>query len=190
MYNSFSSVWKVKARAATPFLSLLVIFSIVLAACGGSGSTSGQKHTTLTVINSATGSWQQNFNPYSSTAFNQPGSQGMIYETMLFISDLDGKETPWLAQSYNFSSDVKTLTFHLRPNVLWSDGKPFTSADVLFTLNMLKQYPALDTVLAISRQSVTCQPGPLNHFLSHTSRSSSPTRSALGHHTCKRCPRN
>lgn len=145
MFNSFPSVLKIKTRAATPFLSLLVIFSILLAACGGSGSTSSQKPTTLTVINSATGSWQQNFNPYSSTAFNQPGSQGMIYETMLFISDLDGKETPWLAQSYTFSPDVKTLTFHLRPNVLWSDGKPFTSADVLFTLNMLKQYPALDT---------------------------------------------
>src|SRR5262249_48057479 len=51
---------------------------------------------------------------------------------------------PWLAQSYNFSSDAKTVTFHLRTDVKWSDGQPFTSADVVFTLEMLKQYPTAD----------------------------------------------
>jgi peptide/nickel transport system substrate-binding protein len=56
-----------------------------------------------------------------------------------------GEITPWLAASYQFSSDAKTLTFHLQPNVQWSDGQPFSSDDVVFTLNMLKQYPVLDT---------------------------------------------
>src|SRR6266567_194338 len=32
----------------------------------------------------------------------------------------------------------------LRPNVQWSDGKPFTSADVVFTLNLIRDHPAID----------------------------------------------
>jgi len=33
----------------------------------------------------------------------------------------------------------QTYTFKLKPGVTWHDGKPFTSADVLFTIGMLKE---------------------------------------------------
>lgn len=48
--------------------------------------------------------------------------------------DNDFKLRPALAERWEISSDSKTLTFHLRPNVKWHDGKPFTSADVKWTL--------------------------------------------------------
>ncbi|MDQ6929757.1 MAG: peptide ABC transporter substrate-binding protein [Candidatus Eremiobacteraeota bacterium] len=35
------------------------------------------------------------------------------------------------------SADGKTLVYHLRPGVRWSDGEPVTSADVLFTLHAI-----------------------------------------------------
>ena len=38
-----------------------------------------------------------------------------------------------LAQSWDVSSDQKTITFHLKPNLKWADGMPLTSDDVLFT---------------------------------------------------------
>lgn len=38
-----------------------------------------------------------------------------------------------LAQSWEVSQDQKTITFHLKPNLKWADGKPLTSEDVLFT---------------------------------------------------------
>jgi peptide/nickel transport system substrate-binding protein len=38
-----------------------------------------------------------------------------------------------LAESWQISDDQKTITFKLKPNLLWADGKPLTSADVLFT---------------------------------------------------------
>ena len=41
---------------------------------------------------------------------------------------------PWLAESWDSSPDGLTHTFHLRPNLTWSDGTPFTSADVVFSL--------------------------------------------------------
>ncbi len=43
--------------------------------------------------------------------------------------DLEGE----LEESWQVSSDQKTITFKLKPNLKWSDGTPLTSADVLWT---------------------------------------------------------
>jgi peptide/nickel transport system substrate-binding protein len=42
---------------------------------------------------------------------------------------------PWLAERWESSADGLTHTLHLRRGLTWSDGAPFTSADVLFTLD-------------------------------------------------------
>ena len=42
---------------------------------------------------------------------------------------------PWLAERWESSADGLTHTLHLRRGVTWSDGTPFTSADVLFTID-------------------------------------------------------
>jgi peptide/nickel transport system substrate-binding protein len=43
--------------------------------------------------------------------------------------DLEGE----LVESWQISADQKTITFKLKPNLKWADGKPLTSADVLWT---------------------------------------------------------
>lgn len=48
--------------------------------------------------------------------------------------DLQMKPLPSLATSWTVSPDGKTYTFQLRKGVTWHDGKPFTSADVKFSL--------------------------------------------------------
>ncbi len=45
---------------------------------------------------------------------------------------------PELATSWSWSDDKKNLIFKLREGVKWHDGKPFTSADVKCTFDMLQ----------------------------------------------------
>jgi peptide/nickel transport system substrate-binding protein len=44
---------------------------------------------------------------------------------------------PWLAERWESSPDGQTYTLHLRKGVTWSDGVPFTSDDVVFTLQAI-----------------------------------------------------
>ena len=44
-----------------------------------------------------------------------------------------------------WGNNNKNYYFTTRPNVQWSDGEPFSAHDVAYTLNLWKQYPALDT---------------------------------------------
>jgi peptide/nickel transport system substrate-binding protein len=52
--------------------------------------------------------------------------------------DERGEIVPNLADRWDISADGLVYTFHLRENVLWHDGAPFTSADVVFTVNTLQ----------------------------------------------------
>jgi peptide/nickel transport system substrate-binding protein len=128
-------------RIGTFLLAFLVASSLLLSACN-SGAKNVAHHNYITVVANASGDYTQNFNPYNTS--NLTTSQGVIYETLLFFNRGDESITPWLASGYQYSSDLTQITFTIRPNVKWSDGQPFTSDDVAFTLNELKQYPAMD----------------------------------------------
>ena len=132
--------WYRHAMACT---GALLVLGMLLAGCGSSGGSGGSSGGgTMTVVPSPYGSFTRNFNPYSPNALS--GTEGLIYETLLYIDPLTNKVKPWLADTYMYSSDGLTLTFKLHQGINWSDGQAFTSSDVVFTLNMLKQYPALD----------------------------------------------
>jgi peptide/nickel transport system substrate-binding protein len=50
----------------------------------------------------------------------------------------DGQLEPALASDWQFSEDGLTVTFRLRDDVVWHDGRPFTAADVAFTYGLLQ----------------------------------------------------
>jgi peptide/nickel transport system substrate-binding protein len=67
---------------------------------------------------------------------------GNINEALLLF-DWQLKPQPNLARRFEISPDGLTYTFELEPNVLWHDGVPFTSKDVVFSSNvMLRQLNA------------------------------------------------
>ncbi len=72
-------------------------------------------------------------------------SVGFIYEPLVYVNPLQsGKTTPMLATSWAWGAGNKSLTFTIRQGVKWSDGTPMTAADVAYTFNLIKKYPALD----------------------------------------------
>ena len=56
-----------------------------------------------------------------------------VYEGLLEYGP-DQKPKPGLAKSWQAAADGRSITFKLQDGVTWHDGKPFTSADVKFTL--------------------------------------------------------
>lgn len=61
----------------------------------------------------------------------------LIFEG-LTTTDEYGQVVPALAESWSASRDATVFTFRLREDALWQDGTPFTSADVDFTLGVLR----------------------------------------------------
>jgi peptide/nickel transport system substrate-binding protein len=161
-----------KARARPMIAATVGVVAAMLAvsACSqvgapgaaGSTTTGGSKHVILTVVGNTGGPQPKDFNPYLPTSGINAlwGAAGMIYEPLAQQNSVKPNiNYPWLAKSWSWSNDNKTLTFHLRNGVKWSDGTPFTSADVVFTFNMLKKNPQLNTG-GINFASVTAS-GPL-----------------------------
>jgi peptide/nickel transport system substrate-binding protein len=129
-----------------------------LAACGSSPSTSSNSSRSNTIImeSSPEDSITQNFNPFTPTAAPQGmGATGLIYEPLIQFDLAKAPVSyPWLATSYSWSNGDKSVTFTIRQGVKWNNGTPMTPADVVFTYNLLKQYPAINlTGLAISSVS-------------------------------------
>ncbi|MDE2641019.1 MAG: ABC transporter substrate-binding protein [Chloroflexota bacterium] len=62
---------------------------------------------------------------------------GYLFEGLTEISWLTDEVEPALAESWEHSDDGLTWTFHLRRDVTWHDGEPFTAADVEFTFNRI-----------------------------------------------------
>jgi len=107
-----------------------------------SGSTS-TNNSVLTISNENGALWTCGFNPLNSS-YNLL-SVGFIYEPLVYVNPLqNGKTTPMLATSWSWGAGNKSLTFTIRPGVKWSDGTPMTAADVAYTFNLEKKYPALD----------------------------------------------
>jgi peptide/nickel transport system substrate-binding protein len=90
------------------------------------------------------GGWKRIFNPLlPETDVRFPAAAG-IYEPLIIYNRATGAYTPWLATRYDWSENNTKLRFTLRPGVLWSDGTPFTAADVAFTFDLLRRFPVLD----------------------------------------------
>ena len=62
---------------------------------------------------------------------------GYLFEGLTETSWLTDQVEPLLADSWERSDDGLTWTFHLRPDVTWHDGEPFTAHDVDFTFNRI-----------------------------------------------------
>jgi microcin C transport system substrate-binding protein len=63
-----------------------------------------------------------------------------VHDTLL-VQSLDEVSSTYglLAESVSFPEDVSSVTFRLRPEAKWQDGKPVTPEDVIFSFNAFKK---------------------------------------------------
>jgi peptide/nickel transport system substrate-binding protein len=79
------------------------------------------------------------FHPYLTTDTASGDYQGLVYTGGLLRLDENTLEyIPNMAESYSISPDGLTFTFHLRKNMLWSDGQPITANDFKWTYDQVK----------------------------------------------------
>jgi peptide/nickel transport system substrate-binding protein len=89
-----------------------------------------------TLVNAGIGE-PRTFNPVVVTDSATGGVLGLIFEGLVEASYLTGDIEPALAESWALSPDKRTWTFTLRQGVQWSDGRPLTMDDVVFSLQVV-----------------------------------------------------
>ncbi|GAA3817168.1 ABC transporter substrate-binding protein [Sphaerisporangium flaviroseum] len=142
-------------RNRARFLVPLVVAGLVAAGCTGGGATpapQGSAAGSAPAANPANpNSFPRNETLYTSgTQWGPPanfnpirewdsatGTKGLAYETLFHFDPNAGKLTPWLAESGTWSDDT-TYQVKLRKGVTWTDNKPFTAKDVVFTFELGK----------------------------------------------------
>ena len=86
------------------------------------------------------------FNPYRNTGLPYVYTWSAVFDGLTTI-DENGNVQPALATSWE-NIDPLTWTFHLRDDVAFSNGKPFTARDVVGVVDFLSSDDALREVVA------------------------------------------
>jgi peptide/nickel transport system substrate-binding protein len=141
----------IRPRVGAAVGAVVVIASVTLAgfssaAPGHRQAGAADRKSTLYVdIDSGKSADPTNFNPYGPNTTNDGGLSQVLYEPLFVPNLLNGTQIPWLAVSMTPSANFKVWTLTLRKGILWNDGKPFTSDDVVFTIQMIQKHPDLNT---------------------------------------------
>lgn len=76
-------------------------------------------------------------NPYSINNEDYRVSIINMFEPLFYYNSNKNEVIPWLATGFTYNADFTAVTVSIRSGPTWSDGKPFTVDDVVFTLNLL-----------------------------------------------------
>jgi peptide/nickel transport system substrate-binding protein len=84
------------------------------------------------------------FNPFIPNGQEyEAGFQQVCKEFLFYANYAAGKIQPWLATGWKYNSDFTQLTITLDPKAHWNDGKPMTSSDLKFSIEMMQKNDAL-----------------------------------------------
>jgi len=105
-------------------------------------------HQCLVMTGSGDPAFTRNFNPYTAQSLPSGGFvRGAMYEPLVITTAAGGgKQYPWLAKSWTWTNGNRVLNLALQKGVKWSDGKPLTSADVVYSLTAGNQDKVMDIV--------------------------------------------
>ena len=145
-------------------LTMLLAVVMVLSSFGGIAVA--QSADTVNIL-----FWQaaSSLNPYLSGGTKELEAAALVIEPLARY-DPDGLMVPYLVEDIptvangGVSEDLTSITWNLREDILWSDGTPFTAADVVFTgeycmdpagaCSTLSQFDGVETIEALDDHTV------------------------------------
>jgi microcin C transport system substrate-binding protein len=77
--------------------------------------------------------YPKSLNYYLDSTVSSRDVFDLLYESLLSSDPLTFEFEPGLARQWTVSDDKRTFTFALDPAARWSDGRPVTAADVIWT---------------------------------------------------------
>jgi len=139
-------------RKSTYLLTLLMVFGLLVAACGaptggtGAADTSGsdaaaeESATTDAESNTITVALESeppNLDPHASEAWFAFQVTMQLFDNLVVIDPETLEFAPALAESWEASEDGLTWTFKLREDVTFHDGTPLNAEAVAFSFNRI-----------------------------------------------------
>ena len=79
--------------------------------------------------------YPKSFNYYTDQNSFSGALFGMMYDTLLNTHPTTLERMPGIVNKWTISEDKTTFLLTIDANAKWSDGKPITSADVVFTFD-------------------------------------------------------
>lgn len=137
--------WSTSSRLAVASASAAALVAALVACAPSDGTTGSTAGQSIVTVGASASSVQQVFNPYLPTNAFALGSGGMIYEPLVQVNlTKAGDFRPWLATEWTWNDTGTELDFTLRDDVTWTDGEPFTSEDVVYSYQLMKDSPELN----------------------------------------------
>lgn len=153
------------------------LVACLAAACSNAGTSSEATSTTPSASESATQELSESRDKLVLIAADDPGTLDYVTSNLtalalwipdnviepLLILGQDGDLTPGLAETWDVDDAQTTYTFHLR-DASFSDGSPVTAADVVYSMNAMKDspvglnkgpYAAVEDIVADDDKTVT-----------------------------------
>ncbi|GAA3660407.1 ABC transporter substrate-binding protein [Microbacterium marinilacus] len=131
----------------TAALALSAAAVLALSACTGDGGGGGGGGGGDRVYIQAIAEEPTSFNGQVTSGLSPTMFSAQIFDTLVRVSDRY-ELSPGLAESWELSDDGLTLTLHLRDDVAWHDGEPFTAEDVKFNLEEIVELQTFGAPLA------------------------------------------
>jgi peptide/nickel transport system substrate-binding protein len=131
-----------RMSSKTGYLLIIILTAVVVVSSCAGDREPGLRGGTLVVGEISA---YESLNPMSTTDAHARDVYNLLFLSLLDENDDFLTFRPRLANSWEFSAGRRELIFHLREDVVWSDGVPFTAHDVLATFTAQK-----DTAMAWS----------------------------------------
>lgn len=106
------------------------VIAFLLASCGGENGAEADRSVRLVVaIDSDPG----HLNPAVTTSGGTHTASELLYSGLVELDPESFEPIPELAERWEIEDGGRLYRFHLRHDVRWHDGVPFTAADVVYT---------------------------------------------------------